>query len=69
MSTSTSGSGQGVVPEAVIATSIALDALLLRGDLAGLKAAGIRFRAGTETAITQGLATECARRGRLERCQ
>jgi len=43
------------VPEAVIAASIALDALLLRGDLAELKAAGIRFRAGTETAITREL--------------
>ena len=43
------------MPEAVIAASIALDALLLRGDLAELKAAGIRFRAGTETAITREL--------------
>ena len=40
----TAGSGKGVVPEAVIAASIALDALLLRGDLAELRAAGIRFR-------------------------
>ncbi|HEX5149590.1 MAG TPA: N-acetylmuramoyl-L-alanine amidase [Candidatus Limnocylindrales bacterium] len=51
----TAGSGKGVVPEAVIAASIALDALLLRGDLAELKGAGIRFRAGTETAITREL--------------
>jgi hypothetical protein len=51
----TAGSGKGVVPEAVLAASIALDALLLRGDLAELKAAGIRFRAGTETAITREL--------------
>ena len=36
----TAGSGKGVVPEAVIAASIALDALLLRGDLAELKAPG-----------------------------
>ncbi len=36
----TAGSGKGVVPEAVIVASIALDALLLRGDLAELKAAG-----------------------------
>ncbi len=43
------------MPEAVIAASIALDALLLRGDLAELKAAGIRFRSGTETAITREL--------------
>lgn len=49
------GSGKGVVPEAVIAASIALDALLLRGDLGELKAAGIRFRAGTEAAITREL--------------
>jgi hypothetical protein len=50
------GSGKkGVVPEAVIAASIALDALLLRGDLAELRAAGIRFRAGTEAAITREL--------------
>jgi hypothetical protein len=49
------GKGKGVVPEAVIAASIALDALLLRGDLAELKAAGIRFRAGTETAFTREL--------------
>ena len=49
------GSGRGVVPEPVIAASIALDALLLRGDLAELKAAGIRFRAGTEAAITREL--------------
>ena len=40
----TAGSGNGVVPEAVITASIALDALLLRGDLAEQKAAGIRFR-------------------------
>ena len=33
----TAGSGKGVVPEAVIAASIALDALLLRGDLAELR--------------------------------
>ena len=51
----TAGSGKGVVPEAVIAASIALDALLLRGDLAELRAAGIRFRAGTEAAITREL--------------
>lgn len=43
------------MPEAVIAASIALDALLLRGDLNELKAAGIRFRAGTEAAITREL--------------
>ena len=51
----TAGSGKGVVPEAVITASIALDALLLRGDLAEQKAAGIRFRAGTESAITREL--------------
>jgi hypothetical protein len=49
----TAGSGKGVVPEAVIAASIALDALLLHGDLAELKAAGIRFRAGTEASISR----------------
>ena len=43
------------MPEAVITASIVLDALLLRGDLAEQKAAGIRFRAGTETAITREL--------------
>jgi hypothetical protein len=48
----TAGSGKGVVPEAVMAASIALDALLLRGDPGELKGAGIRFRAGTEDAIT-----------------
>ena len=51
----TAGSGKGVVPEAVIVASVALDALLLRGDLAELKGAGIRFRSGTETAITREL--------------
>jgi hypothetical protein len=51
----TRGNGKGVVPEAVIAASMALDALLLRGDLAELKGAGIRFRSGTETAITREL--------------
>ena len=51
----TAGSGKGVVPEAVITGSIALDALLLRGDLAELKASGIRCRAGTETAFTREL--------------
>ena len=51
----TAGSSKGLVPEAVIAASIALDALLLRGDLAELKAAGIRFRAGTEAAISREL--------------
>jgi len=51
----TAVSGKGVVPEAVIAASIALDALLLRGDPGELKAAGIRFRAGTEAAITREL--------------
>jgi hypothetical protein len=51
----TRGNDKGVAPEAVIAASIALDALLLRGELAELKAAGIRFRSGTETAITREL--------------
>ena len=51
----TAGSGKGVVPEAVIVASIGLDALLLRGDLAELKATGIRIRAGTETAFTREL--------------
>ena len=51
----TAGSGRGVVPEAVITASIALDALLLRANLAELKAAGIRFRPGTEAAITREL--------------
>jgi hypothetical protein len=53
----TLGSGKGVVPEAVITASIALDALLLRGDPGELKGAGIRFRSGTETAITRELRT------------
>jgi hypothetical protein len=35
--------------------SIALDALLLRGDLAELRAAGIRFRSGTDAAIAREL--------------
>jgi hypothetical protein len=48
----TAGSGKGVVPEAVITASIALDALLLRGDPGELRAAGIRFRAGTEAEFT-----------------
>jgi hypothetical protein len=43
------------VPEAVLVASIALDALLLRGDLVELRAAGIRFRTGTEAAITREL--------------
>ena len=51
----TAGSGKGVVPEPVLQASIELDRLLLRGDLAELRAAGIRFRAGTETAITREL--------------
>ena len=54
----TAGSGKGVVPEAVITASIALDALLLRGDLAELKAAGVRFRAGTEAAMATLAAVE-----------
>ena len=49
------GTGKGVVPEPVIAASIELDRLLLRGDLTELKGAGIRFRSGTEAAITREL--------------
>ena len=49
------GEGKGVVPESVLVASIALDALLLRGDIAELRAAGIRFRAGTEAAIAREL--------------
>ena len=51
----TAGSGKGVVPEPVLQASIELDRLLLRGDVTELKAAGIRFRPGTETAITREL--------------
>ena len=51
----TAGTGKGVVPEAVVAASIALDALLLRANRAELTTSGIRFRAGTEDAITREL--------------
>ena len=51
----TARSGKGVVPEPVLQASIELDRLLLRGDLVELKGAGIRFRAGTETAFTREL--------------
>lgn len=49
------GKGRGVVIEPVLAVSIDLDRLLLRGDLGELTAAGIRFRSGTETAICREL--------------
>lgn len=49
------GSGKGVVREDVIAASIDLDRMLLRGDLAELRLAGVRFRTGTESAITREL--------------
>ena len=55
----TAGSGKGVVPEAVIAASIrvdaasiALDALLLRGDPAMLEAPGSGSVPARKTAIT-----------------
>jgi len=51
----TRGNGKGVVPEKVLVESIALDALLLSGDVMAMKDAGIRFRAGTETAIGREL--------------
>lgn len=49
------GNGKGVVPEKVIAESIALDELLLRGDLDEMRAATIRFRDGTSGAIAREL--------------
>lgn len=49
------GEGKGVVPEPVIAASIALDRLLLRGDLAEMRRAGFRFRDGTGDAIAREL--------------
>ena len=49
------GNGKGVVPEKVIVASIELDRLLLSGDLAAMRAAGIRFRSGTEAAIAAEL--------------
>jgi hypothetical protein len=49
------GEGKGVVPEAVLAVSIELDRLLLRGDVDELARAGIRFRSGTEAAIAAEL--------------
>jgi hypothetical protein len=52
----------GVVPEAVIEASIGLDELLLSGDVAAMKAAGIRFRAGS--AATIGLELKAIRPGR-----
>jgi len=51
----TRGNGKGVVPEKVLAASIELDRLLLSGDLAAMKAAGIRFRDAHATAIAREL--------------
>ncbi len=52
----TLGNGKGVVPEEVIRASVELDRLLLTGEVAALKAAGIHFRSGTEAAIGRELA-------------
>jgi hypothetical protein len=49
------GKGKGVVPEPVIEASIDLDRLLLRGDLAEMRAAGIRFRDAHAAAIGREL--------------
>jgi hypothetical protein len=49
------GNGKGVVPERVIEASLWLDAMLLRGDLAEMWAAGIRFRDGEEHGIAREL--------------
>ena len=49
------GTGKGVVPDDVIREAIELDRLLLRGDLAELREANVRFRAGTEQAIIREL--------------
>lgn len=46
---------RGVVTEDIIAVSIELGRLLHRGNVTELKAAGIVFRAGTETAICREL--------------
>jgi hypothetical protein len=49
------GNGKGVVPEKVLEASIELDRLLLRGDLAEMKDAGIRFRGEAEPAMANQL--------------
>lgn len=49
------GHGRGVVPDAVQAVSIELQRLLIWNDVPTMKAAGIQFRAGTETAIGKEL--------------
>lgn len=49
------GHGKGIVKEAFIARSIELDRLLLSGNIAAMKAAGISFRAGTETRVATEL--------------
>ena len=46
---------RGIVPEEVIVASLALDALLLSGDVAAMKAAGIKFRTGSETTMGKEL--------------
>lgn len=46
-----SGSGKGVVPEPVIRASIWLDRLLLTGDPAKMRAAGIRVRSDSTAAM------------------
>jgi hypothetical protein len=51
----TLGNGKGVVPEKVIAVSMELDALLLRGDVDEMRLAMIRFRDGQATAIAREL--------------
>jgi hypothetical protein len=49
------GNGKGVVPDKVIAVSIELDALLLRGDLGEMRSTGIRFREAHADAIGREL--------------
>lgn len=51
----TLGNGKGVVPEKVIAASIELDQMLLRGDAVEMRTAAIRFRDGTAAAICREL--------------
>jgi hypothetical protein len=49
------GKGKGVVTEAIIKRSIELDRLLLSGNVAAMKKAGIAFRAGTQAKVATEL--------------
>ena len=51
----TLGNGKGVVPEKVLVESIELDQMLLRGDIAEMRNAMIRFRDGQAHAIAREL--------------